>query len=373
MLSLKKVDRQQWVKFFTHLIVISMLFFLPELMMNYASPRRFSPWAKMMYIKAAVFVAFFYINYYLIINHTLFSKRQNYLTFVAWNLLLIVIYIGAYYYVVPHLMWDGGHRPKHDAPRYIGMIKMWSHILRDLAMIVLTIALSAFLRFAEKWSAMERHHQELMASQREDELQSLKSQLNPHFLFNTLNTIYSLIEVSPSEAQTAVHQLSKLLRHVLYENPSHQTLGQEISFAENYISLMEMRLGKDAIKADFSKVADPGIEIPPLLFVTLIENAFKHGNTGHKEQPIEISISSDSEGNITCRTFNHFMPKESCEGQKKGGIGLSNLRRRLVLLYGDRARLTTKISGDTYTATLNISSTPTTSHAHDTRSLLCNR
>ncbi len=357
MLSLKKVDRQQKLRFFTHLIVILMLFFLPELMMSYANPHRWSPWAKMMYLKSAIFVAFFYINYYLIITHTLFSRRQNYVAFVAWNLMLIVIYIGTYYYVAPHFMWNGGYRPRHDMPGHIGMIKLWSHILRDLAMIVLTIALSAFLRFAEKWSAMERHNQALLASQREDELQSLKSQLNPHFLFNTLNTIYSLIEVSPTEAQAAVHQLSRLLRHVLYENPAQQTLGQEISFAENYISLMEMRLGKDAIKADFSKVADPALKVPPLLFVTLIENAFKHGNTGHRHQPIEISISSDADGNITCRTFNHFVPKTAKEDteHKKGGIGLSNLRRRLVLLYGNDASLTTRIEGDTYTATLRIS------------------
>lgn len=360
MLSLKKVDRQQRVKFFTHLVVILMLFFLPELMMNYANPHRWSPWAKMMYIKSAVFVAFFYINYYLIITHTLFGKRQNYLAFVGWNLLLIVIYIGVFYYIVPHFTGNYGYRPKHNHPSYIGMIKIWSHILRDLAMIILTIALSASLRFAEKWSAIERHHQELLASQREDELQSLKSQLNPHFLFNTLNTIYSLIEVSPVEAQAAVHQLSKLLRHVLYENSAQLTLGQEISFAETYISLMEMRMGKDAIKADFSKVDDPGITVPPMLFVTLIENAFKHGNTGQKGQPIEISISSDSEGGITCRTFNHFMPKEASGDNKikKGGIGLSNLRRRLLLIYGDRAILTTHIEGDTYTATLHISPTP---------------
>lgn len=360
MVSLKKIDRQQWVKFLTHLIVISMLFFLPELMMDYASPHRLSPWAKMMYLKSAVFVAFFYINYYLIINHTLFSRRQNYVAFVAWNLLLIVIYVGVFYYGIPHFAWDGRRMPHNDAPRYAGLIKMWSHILRDLAMIVLTIALSAFLRFAEKWSDIERHHQELLASQREDELQSLKSQLNPHFLFNTLNTIYSLIEVSPSDAQAAVHRLSKLLRHVLYENPSSQTLGEEVSFAESYISLMEMRLGKDAIKADFSQVDNPDLPVPPLLFVTLIENAVKHGNTGHKGQPIEISISSGTDGSITCRTFNHFMPKEppAADGEKKGGIGLINLRRRLVLLYGDRARLSTEIDGDTYTAILHISSNP---------------
>lgn len=360
MLSLKKVDRRQLVKFLTHLIVILMLFFLPELMMNYASPNRMSTWAKMMYLKSAVFVVFFYINYYVIIPRTLFRQRQNYVAFVAWNVLLIAIYIAVYYLMLPHLIWDDSHRPPRPLPERLKLIKLWSHILRDLAMIVLTIALSAFLRFVEKWSAMERHHQELLASQREDELQSLKSQLNPHFLFNTLNTIYSLIEVSPSEAQAAVHRLSRLLRHVLYESSGHSTLRQEISFAESYISLMEMRLGKDAIKADFTKVAEPDISVPPLLFVTLIENAFKHGNTGHKSQPIEITISSDSEGNIVCHTFNHFVPKETQEksASGKGGIGLANLRRRIVLLYGDRAHLTTEVDGDTYSATLRISTQP---------------
>ncbi|MDE6653841.1 MAG: sensor histidine kinase [Muribaculaceae bacterium] len=360
MLSLKKVDRQQWVKFLTHLVVILMLFFLPELMLNYASPHRMSTWAKMMYLKSAVFVAFFYINYYQIIPRTLFRQRQNYVAFVGWNVLLIALYIAVYYHVLPHIIWDDSRRHFRPQPEHLKLIKLWSHILRDLAMIILTIALSAFMRFAEKWSAIERHHQALLASQREDELQSLKSQLNPHFLFNTLNTIYSLIEVSPTEAQAAVHRLSRLLRHVLYENSTHSTLRQEISFAESYISLMEMRLGKDAIRADFSKVSDPEISVPPLLFVTLIENAFKHGNTGHKDQPIEITISSDSEGNITCHTFNHFVPKETGEKSAtgKGGIGLANLRRRLVLLYGDRARLTTEVDGDTYAATLRISTQP---------------
>lgn len=356
MISLEKVDRQQWMKFFTHLIVICMLFFLPDVLANISHPGRNKAWSYAMYLRSAGFVTIFYINYYLIIQHTLLAKRRNYLMFVVWNVLLTVSVFYLTNLASDTLLPPPHHNHKHhDLPRYIQMLRDWSWMLREVVMAVLTIALSAALRFAERWASLEKRNEQLLASQREEELEGLKNQLNPHFLFNTLNTIYSLVEIDPHEAQNAIHQLSKLLRYTLYQNEITEKLSHEIDFTKSYISLMEMRLGPDAVKTDFSNVAtDP--DIPPLIFVTLIENAFKHGNTGEKNQPIEISISSDTEGTVVCRTFNHFLPKSNVKG-KEGGIGLANLRRRLHLIYGGKASLQTRISGNTYESVLTIHNT----------------
>lgn len=353
MISLYKVNRQQWMRFFTHLIVICMLFFLPDVLADISHPNRNPAWSYVMYLRSAGFVAVFYINYYIIIQHTLLSAKRNYLMFVVWNVLLTISIFYLVNLACDFLLPVHPRPHKHpDLPRHIQMLRDWSWMLRDVVMIILTIALSAALRFAEKWASIEKRHEQLLASQREEELEGLKSQLNPHFLFNTLNTIYSLVEIDPKESQNAIHQLSKLIRHMLYDSDITGKLSNEIDFVKSYISLMEMRLGQEAIRADFSKVAsDP--DIPSLIFVTIIENAFKHGNTGDKRQPIEISISSDTDGTVICRTFNHFLPKSRTDG-KSGGIGLANLRRRLHLIYGKKASLSTKISGDTYESILTI-------------------
>lgn len=344
----KRFDRQAGVTVLIHLIVISMLFIIPEIISEYSHPnwKRPPEFRFAVYFKSAIYIAIFYLNYFIIIPKTLLGNgRGRVWAYIGWNLLALIVMLAAawavqHYAFPPKPRW-GSYRPN-----------VWrevSFLLRDGGMIVLTIALSTAMRYGENWAAIEKRHEQLVASQKADELANLKSQLNPHFLFNTLNTIYALIEVSPAQAQEAVHELSALLRYVLYESPATVKLSQEIAFAKNYISLMQMRLPQGAIEASFDAKSNP--EVAPLLFVTLIENAFKHGNTGVSGHKIEISISSTDDGEINCRTRNHFNPKANGDG---GGIGLSNLRRRLQLIYGSDARLSTKIEGDVFEASLTI-------------------
>ena len=125
---------------------------------------------------------------------------------------------------------------------------------------------------------METERKELEKGRVEAELKSLKNQLNPHFLFNTLNNIYSLIAFNPETAQHAVHDLSRLLRYILYENNQNRVpLAKEIEFIDNYIALMKIRLPQEVI-VETEIYAERNVEIAPLLFITLVENAFKHGN-----------------------------------------------------------------------------------------------
>lgn len=149
-----------------------------------------------------------------------------------------------------------------------------------------------------------------------------------------------------------MHELSQLLRHVVYDNPGRVALGREIDFLDNYISLMRLRMGSRPV--DFrTDIADPERPVAPLLFMTLVENAFKHGATSPADRPVRIEVT-DRDGMLVCTTFNHFARRAEGSGDGAGGVGLANLRRRLELIYGRRASLMTEATGSTFTATLKI-------------------
>ncbi len=357
----------------THFLVIVMLFILPDVLLGYSRPAFSHERGLALYIKSGLFVLVFYINYFVLLKRTLLSSRRQIWAFLGWNLLLVVfvivvLYLTQYLYNFDPTspLKEGGrmggppmHRP-HRGPMAdpfdtkLEFLRSASFWIRDIGMVIMTIGLSVALKLGENWSIMEQRHQEMLATQKAEELNNLKSQLNPHFLFNTLNTIYALIAVSPGEAQQAVHQLSGLLRYVLYENPATVALSKEIEFARSYISLMEMRLPKGLVKAYFYEQAPTEAQVPPLLFITLIENAFKHGNTGNPNQPITITIASLSDGTVVCNTSNYFNRPQDAEPPRAGGIGMTNLRRRLQLIYGDRATLEVKVENDQYIAMLTI-------------------
>lgn len=362
-LVLKNIDRGAWLKFFTHVIVVAILFVLPEFLFSYTHPHwKTTPQMTFcMYFKPAMFAVVFYINYFFIIPRTITMSRSKVLWFIGCNIIILIGVMLLLYLVqnmadesLQQLGYRGGKRRRHDNGWWFQFMRNASYWLRDAGMIVMSMALAVALKLGEKWAMISQRHQEMLASQRAEELESLKSQLNPHFLFNSLNTIYALIQVSPDEAQHAVHQLSTLLRYVLYENPRQVELSKEIDFARNYISLMEMRLGPGRVTYDFGEESAMPTMVPPLIFITLIENAFKHGNTGNRDHNIEISIHSLADGTVVCRTRNHFTARSKSGSQGEGGIGISNLRRRLHLIYGDDASLSISVNGDVYEATLTI-------------------
>lgn len=339
--------RRKWVTFLIHLLTISILLVLPDLLFG-VSRRHWNStgvWAMSIYFKAMVMMVVFYTEYYFIIGRTLLSKRIW--TFVGISLLLAlvaltVMCVGQNYLMPPR-------PPKHEISTFNMILRQASFMLRDLGLMVLVIGLSVALKLSENWARIEKRHEQLLASQKADELQNLENQLNPHFLFNTLNTIYALIAISPEKAQDAVHELSTLLRYVLYENPEKVRLSREIAFLKSYASLMEARMGEGTVRLTCDVKGDP--EVAPMLFVPLVENAFKHGNALDASRPIEVAIMSDPDGVITCSITNSYLPKAD---KAPGGIGISNLKRRLHLIYGEDASLSTKADGNTYRAILKI-------------------
>lgn len=339
----------------SHVIFILILFVLPEVMMAIAMPHRqgFGVYPDM-YLKTFIYICVFYLNYLLIIERTLASGSRNRRIgqFIAVNICLLVVGLGLCW-----LLWHGHDVPHtrrpHHGPEHNQILKTAMFLLRDGVMIILTIALAVALKLSAKWHDLERQRQELIANQRAVELDNLKSQLNPHFLFNTLNTIYALIAVAPDKAQGAVHRLSGLLRYMLYEDDLKVRLKQETDFIENYVTLMRLRLSDRQARLNVDIAGNEDAMIPPLLFIPLIENAFKYGTDSSDDTPIDISICIEGQ-EIVCTTSNAYIAGASGGDCKSSGIGLTNLRRRLSLIYGSEASLKTEADGHIYTATLKI-------------------
>lgn len=187
----------------------------------------------------------------------------------------------------------------------------------------------------------------------ERQLQYLKYQVNPHFLMNTLNNIHALVDIDPERAKASVVELSKLMRYVLYEGNNRLTpLSREVQFLRNYVQLMSMRYtGNVSISLDVPEVL-PDSMLPPLLLVIFVENAFKHGISYRTKSFVEISLQPHGDRLLfSCR---NSRPEIKHDENMKGGVGLSNVRRRLDLLFPGNYTLDIKEQEDTYTVHLDI-------------------
>lgn len=187
----------------------------------------------------------------------------------------------------------------------------------------------------------------------ERQLQYLKYQVNPHFFMNTLNNIHALVDIDPERAKASIVELSKLMRYVLYEGNNRLTpLSREVQFLRNYVQLMSMRYtGNVSISLDVPEVL-PDSMLPPLLLVIFVENAFKHGISYRTKSFVEISLQPHGDRLLfSCR---NSRPEIKHDENMKGGVGLSNVRRRLDLLFPDDYTLDIKETDDTYTVKLEI-------------------
>ena len=187
----------------------------------------------------------------------------------------------------------------------------------------------------------------------EAELAWLKNQLNPHFLFNTLNNISSLTQIDADEAQNSIGELSDLLRYALYETQQKEvSLCGEIAFMENYISLMALRCDKNVKITTHFDVPDTARTIAPMLFLSPIENAFKHGVSSGKPSFIDISLTEENGFLVfSCQNSNH--PKDSCD-RSGSGIGIENMRKRLELMYAKRYEMSQTVERGVYKLQIKI-------------------
>lgn len=183
------------------------------------------------------------------------------------------------------------------------------------------------------------------------EIMHLQSQVNPHFFFNMLNNLYGLVDKDSEKAKQLILKLSDMMRYSIYEGQNeHVTLQQEIDFIETYIELHKMRYHKEiAIQVDVD-IEDENLQLMPLLFIILVENAFKHGVEVLRNNAfVNIAIIS-KKNDVTLKIENNFDTEEKSER----GIGLDNLSRRLALVYPKKHTYSNSVKDDVYTTTLTL-------------------
>ena len=223
-------------------------------------------------------------------------------------------------------------------------------VFGGLLLMGMNLGVKLYFRSQEATEALAKVEKHAL----ERQLQYLKYQINPHFFMNTLNNIHALVDIDPERAKASIVELSKLMRYVLYEGNYKLTpLSREVQFLRNYVQLMSMRYntGNVSISLDTPDVL-PDSMLPPLLLVIFVENAFKHGISYRTKSFVEISLQPHADRLLfSCR---NSRPEIKHDENMKGGVGLSNVRRRLDLLFPNDYTLDIKEDEDTYTVKLEI-------------------
>lgn len=334
--------------------------------------------------RISLLIIFFYVNSELLIPRFLF-KRKISVYWIYTSLIIIVIFVANGLFtkyvdhplVIGHRLDMNGELPpefafrgippdslqhefkKHRPPELpegksfnrIFVIRGW--FIPTFFSVLLTFALSTSLKITSEWVKNENIKKEMETEKLQSELSFLKSQVNPHFLFNTLNNIYYLAYKKSDDTTTALFKLSQLMRYMLYESDVNKiNLQKEIEYLENYIDLQKIR-STDNLQINLVKEGDiEAYYIEPMLLIPFVENAFKHGISNLEDCKIDISVSVQHEKLVLKVSNRIFTHKKAISNDK--GIGLQNVKRRLKLLYPGKHELTLNNEDNTYYVVLKL-------------------
>lgn len=307
------------------------------------------------WIKISSFLLIFIINIYLFIPRFLFKNK--YRTYVISTLLLItlVVTLGIWLQTemtarsalkMPPMELGPGMPPMElsssmPAPMGYNVSEVTTQksvylIIVDYVLIsLLIVGAGTTFKIVSRWLNEESRRKDLEKEQLRTELALLRHQVNPHFLMNTLNNIHALIDLDIEIAKDAVIKLSVLMRYLLYDSAQGKTsLNKELEFMESYIELMKLRYTKKiSIKYIIPKKI-PDVQIPPMLFISFLENAFKHG-VSYQAKSFVIFKLEIIEGKLYCSIRNSKHATPESQNKKYSGIGMSNVKKNLELLYHD--------------------------------------
>jgi two-component system, LytTR family, sensor kinase len=292
----------------------------------------------------------FYSNYLVLVPKFFFESRKAryYLSILVLLTILYFVSDASNEYIFKHVP---GHNNKEEVqkqesdnvehPKPFGRppfreMHLFNFGLTSLFLVFFSLG----MRVMERHSQTEKLQKELEKEKLNSELAFLKNQVSPHFFFNTLNNIYSLISINAEDSRKAVLRLSKLMRYLLYDSEHGNTkLSNEIDFMNNYIDLMKLRMSdKVSLTVSFpEKYSD--MNIPPLIFIPFIENAFKHGISYREKSFINISMTA-TEGTVLFRCANSISKLKEDSESDHTGIGLDNVTKRLNLLFHGKHDLT---------------------------------
>lgn len=282
-------------------------------------------------------------NYHLIPNILLKSKKRKFFAF-AFVTIVMFFYIQLLLtlLLVVKQLSDGYHL----FPEMLDIVMLFFNLF-----FVVFIAIA--IKFYKRWNEKDFQEQKMQKEKVEAELQMLKTQINPHFLFNTLNSIYVLAMKQSEQTANTVMKLSDILDYILYRIDTPKiAIANEIKIVENYIELEKIRFSNRVDLNFTTDLKSQDIQIPPMLIIPFIENAFKHGVAKSIEKSwIKISIE-ETKGGLNILVANS--KTQSKVEDKTGGIGLINVKKRLSLLYKEKYELNIFEKQMQYTVSLSI-------------------
>jgi hypothetical protein len=286
----------------------------------------------------------FYLNYFLIMP-LFFKKKKNVQLIIAW-ILLFAYFILIRYFIEEYLYfkWFGIHN-------YFAGTTALFYVVDNLYFAGSIIVPSIVIYIIVHWMQVEKQQVLLKESAAVAEVNFLKSQVNPHFVYNTLNNIYSLVYHKSDKALPAIMRLSELMRYMTRDiDVDKVQINKEINYIESFLELESLRVAGDAyveFKIDGQR---DGILIAPLMLIPFVENGFKHGVITQKEHPFIIELSVH---NNVLRLFTSNKINQSQKDQHSG-VGLQNVKRRLELIYPNNYSLDAGKQGDNYICNLTI-------------------
>ena len=292
--------------------------------------------------------ATFYLNMYVLIPRFFFKGKLA--TYIILLTLWVLFMLGSTYYL-NFVLWKDYMIGKEI--KIASKIPVSVAIFSSMVYIVPFIMTSTLIKIFQVWVKDSERMQELERQAAESELQALRSQIQPHFLFNMLNSINTLLYIDPEKASYTITKLSDFLRHLLYQTHEEQVfLSSELRFLNDYLSLEAMRRDDFTYEITYSEKNLQGIQLPPNILLILAENAVKHSTDALA--PTYIYIECEQKEGRLYFSVRNSVPLEPNPKHKCSGIGLPNLSRRLELLYGERFSLSQEHLPHEYIVTLAL-------------------
>jgi two-component system, LytTR family, sensor kinase len=282
-------------------------------------------------------IGFYYLNSNVLIPRLLLNKKAILYSFLV--LVYYLIFIFNFKALVVYADPKTGFSPPQE------VVNVVSRLIATLVFLLVLLA-STGIRLTQKWYAIEKEKVET-------ELSFLKAQINPHFLFNTLNSIYTLALKNDSQTSNAVMQLSTMMRYVTVEAKSDTvSLEKELQYVRHFVALQQLRMPKNMVLETQFLCQNLHLPIAPMLLIPFIENAFKYGISTRTSATIKMSLSE--ENNILQLNVENQKFKSINETKDRTSIGLENTKQRLELLYPNRYKLIINDLEDKYWVELKI-------------------
>lgn len=286
------------------------------------------------FMSYALLLLFYYINYYVLVPALYFEKK-----FVPYSLAVILWYLAIA--CLPVLLIPAAPPAGEPHHHHHGMF-----FLHHFSLFLVVLLFSNMVRINNRWKEAER--EKLNA-----DLSFLKAQVNPHFLFNSLNSIYSLALQGSDKTAQAVVKLSGMMRYVIVDAAmDHVSLDQELQYIEDYVEMQRVRLGETMSIQYRVDISSPGLEIAPLILIPFVENAFKYGVNPEEDSPIRLEISTA--GRDLIMILENRKVVKSLGENLRGGVGIANVRNRLKLLYPGKHDLLIKEDSEKFSVHLSI-------------------